>query len=122
MSSANKHHDPALDGIRGVAILLVLLIHFIPPVAMQWRIAEWFIKLFSTGGWVGVDLFFVLSGFLITGILLRTKDKPNYFKNFYMRRVLRIVPVYFLALFLVFAVLPHFISAPRFIAQQNNQI
>lgn len=118
----NKNHIPALDGIRGIAIILVLFVHFIPPVAMQWRVAEWFMKVFSTGGWIGVDLFFVLSGFLITGILLRTKDRPNYFKNFYMRRTLRIVPVYFLALFILFGVMPFFIQSPRFTALQHNQL
>lgn len=118
----NKDHIPALDGIRGVAVILVLLVHFIPPVAMQWRVAEWFMKIFSTGGWIGVDLFFVLSGFLITGILLRTRKEPDYFKNFYMRRTLRIVPVYFLALFILFGVLPLFISTPRFSVLQENQL
>lgn len=58
-----------MDGIRGIAILLVLLVHFILPIAKQSRLAEWAMKIFSTGGWVGIDLFFVLSGFLITGIL-----------------------------------------------------
>jgi peptidoglycan/LPS O-acetylase OafA/YrhL len=115
-------HIPALDGVRGVAILLVLLVHFIPPVAMQWRVAEWFMKIFSTGGWVGVDLFFVLSGFLITSILLRTKHTPSYFTNFYMRRTLRIVPIYFLVLFIIFAVLPIFVSTPSFTILQRNQL
>ena len=81
------HNDPtirSLDGLRGVAILLVLLFHC-------------FEYLYLTGmGWMGVDLFFVLSGFLITRILLRTKSERGYFKNFYIKRTLRIFPLYYL--------------------------
>jgi peptidoglycan/LPS O-acetylase OafA/YrhL len=79
-----------LDGLRGLAILLVLLFH------LQ-------VRDFSLG-WVGVTLFFVLSGFLITGILLDAKGDPHYLRNFYVRRVLRIFPIYYLTLLGVTAV------------------
>jgi peptidoglycan/LPS O-acetylase OafA/YrhL len=96
-----------LDGVRGIAILLVLMLHFAlyggtAPRGGADRIA---FSLLSTG-WIGVDLFFVLSGFLITGILYRTKDERHYFRNFYMRRVLRIFPLYYATLALFAIVLP----------------
>jgi len=88
---------PELDGLRGVAILMVLLFHFGgPPI----NLCTWLLSY----GWAGVDLFFVLSGFLITTILLNTKDSPQYFSSFYGRRVLRIFPLYFMALALYFHV------------------
>jgi len=89
-------HVRALDGIRGLAILLVLIYHLGNSVAVEFGLPRAFRV---TGlGWVGVDLFFVLSGFLITGILYDSKGNSHYFKNFYMRRALRIFPLYFSAL------------------------
>ncbi len=92
------HHIPTLDGVRGLAILMVLTFHFTDwcSGASQWLRA----------GWIGVDLFFVLSGFLITGILLDTKDAANYFSSFYTRRALRIFPLYFGVLAAVFLIGP----------------
>ncbi len=90
-----KTHLPVLDGVRGIAILLVICVHFCQSFPKEsdhvlWKLALW--------GQTGVDLFFVLSGFLITGILLDAKGSENYIRNFYVRRVLRIFPLYYLTL------------------------
>ena len=77
---------PELDGLRGMAILAVVAWHYCGAI--------------GTLGWLGVDLFFVLSGFLIGGILIDAKGKPDYFRGFYRRRFFRIVPLY-AAVFLV---------------------
>jgi len=106
MVENHENRISALDGVRGVAVLTVLFYHFTPDLLMPDRIQEWLKKIITTGGWAGVDLFFVLSGFLITGILLRAKSQENYFLNFYARRVLRIFPLYYGMLFLIFVILP----------------
>lgn len=96
-----------LDGFRGLAILLVLLFHFGAGINRRSAIDDWFGRI--TGSmWTGVDVFFVLSGFLITGILLKTRDRKHYFRSFYMRRTLRIFPLYYGFLFLCFFVFPLF--------------
>lgn len=88
-----------LDGVRGVAVLLVLVWHSFPCLvnAEPGSPLAYASRLFSLT-WSGVDLFFVLSGFLIAGILLDNRDAPNYFRAFYLRRVCRIFPLYFLIL------------------------
>jgi peptidoglycan/LPS O-acetylase OafA/YrhL len=91
---------PQLDGVRGIAILLVMLVNTsdkYPALHLQ---------RFVSDGWMGVDLFFALSGFLITGILLDARQSPSYFKNFYARRVLRILPLYYFVLIFMFVVVP----------------
>jgi peptidoglycan/LPS O-acetylase OafA/YrhL len=99
-------YTPALDGIRGMAIILVLLHHFtiFDPIT---SVGAWmgFVALL---GWSGVDLFFVLSGFLITGILIDSRASDRYFTSFYARRTLRIFPLYYLIVFLSLIVLPLF--------------
>ncbi|MGD0540217.1 MAG: acyltransferase [Tepidisphaeraceae bacterium] len=93
-------HIPALDGVRGVAILLVLINHFSPEGDYDNRLAKFFQPI--TGKMtIGVDLFFVLSGYLITGILLRSRTSQRYFRNFYLRRALRIFPLYYFVLILL---------------------
>jgi peptidoglycan/LPS O-acetylase OafA/YrhL len=88
------------DLLRGLAVLAVMLFH----MGNNWRSA--ILPRYTTWGWTGVDLFFVLSGFLITGILLETKADPAYFQNFYARRILRIWPLYFTLLVVFMLVLP----------------
>ena len=90
-----------MDGIRGLAIGLVLAVHlFSNPMPWAGAFQNALKQLFSYGA-LGVEVFFVLSGFLITGILYDTKAKPHFFKNFYMRRLLRIFPLYYGVLALI---------------------
>jgi peptidoglycan/LPS O-acetylase OafA/YrhL len=94
-----SHRIPQLDGLRGLAILLVLLCHYIGN-SDRTSMNIWLDRtlwLFRAG-WSGVDLFFVLSGFLIGGILLNSRDSPRYFRTFYLRRAHRILPIYYLLL------------------------
>jgi len=87
---------PAFDGIRGVAATLVIIAHFYP-----------FFGNWVDISWISVDGFFVLSGFLITNILLKSKsNRKHYFRNFYARRVLRVFPVYYLILIVVLFITP----------------
>ncbi len=98
-----------LDGVRGVAVLLVMVYHAFAYQMMHEAWSGWVrvIVMATNLGWLGVDLFFVLSGFLITGILLRTKGKPGALANFYARRALRILPLYFAVLLVVLLAYQH---------------
>lgn len=89
----------ALDGLRGLAILLVLLVHLFrfEPTNVVW---VWLTNL-SRSGWLGVDLFFCLSGFLITRLLIAHEQSPHRYRDFYARRALRILPAYFAYLLVV---------------------
>ncbi len=97
---------PLLDGVRGLAIALVLVNNLYPERAAGSTLDTLAVHL-TDFWWVGVDLFFVLSGFLITGILYDTRTGAHYFRNFYARRVLRIVPLYYAVLALIYFVVPH---------------
>ncbi len=93
-------HIPALDGLRGLAVAAVFLLHYHPdehlgPVPLR------FLDQAANLGWAGVSLFFALSGFLITGILWDSLGKAHWWRNFYIRRSLRIFPLYYLVLIVV---------------------
>lgn len=90
-----------LDGLRGVAILAVTAHHFWPLAGTLAPAAD-----LAHAGWVGVDLFFVISGFLITGILVDTRDDPHYYRNFLARRILRVFPLYYAVIAAAFLAIP----------------
>ncbi|HEX9199670.1 MAG TPA: acyltransferase [Acidobacteriaceae bacterium] len=98
---------PAFDGLRGIAILAVVLYHCHP------RFQGTFLEPFIVWGWCGVSLFFVLSGFLITGIILDASTAPHFYKAFFARRFLRIWPVYWMLLFLFYGFFPLVFRGPR---------
>lgn len=83
-----------LDGLRGIAVLAVLMNHYM----------SWLPQTGSANGWLGVDLFFILSGFLITSILVKLREKDHYFSTFYARRAFRIFPPYFLGILVYLAI------------------
>jgi peptidoglycan/LPS O-acetylase OafA/YrhL len=99
-SAQARAYIPGLDGLRALAILLVFQFHvvvvtvYLTPLDKRSPFDEFLFKLFGNG-YIGVDLFFVISGFLITSILLDAKSSTSYLRSFYARRVLRIFPVYY---------------------------
>ena len=117
-SSTETGRIAPLDGVRGVAILLVMAFHFSSASVARLDNLTGFddaLLEVTRAGWIGVNLFFVLSGFLITNVLLESKNviKP-YFRNFYARRALRIFPVYIVFILCIMCVLPSMVrSAER---------
>jgi peptidoglycan/LPS O-acetylase OafA/YrhL len=93
---------PAVDGLRGIAVLAVVQYHI-----------QMFLGANSPHhiGWAGVDLFFVISGFLITGILLDSRQDPHYYRAFYARRTVRIFPIYYVSLLCAFLIAPSVLAA-----------
>lgn len=107
LRQAIRTHMPQLDALRGIAILWVILHNgALDNVGHAQSAVMSVVELISNMGWVGVQLFFVLSGFLITGILLDGRGATNQFRTFYARRTLRIFPLYYTFLLLAFVILP----------------
>jgi peptidoglycan/LPS O-acetylase OafA/YrhL len=122
MKPQSTGHIPALDGIRGIAILLVILRHASAGDVPTGTVAG-VIHAVMRAGWIGVDVFFVLSGFLITGILLDSKGYPGYLTSFFGRRVLRIFPLYFGFLAVLFLVFPFtaLATSPEYVTLRHYQ-
>jgi peptidoglycan/LPS O-acetylase OafA/YrhL len=98
---------PELDGLRGIAIALVLWFHyFVSFVQTKPGSVAGYLQTCGRLSWTGVDLFFVLSGFLIGGILLDARGCSNYFRVFYTRRFFRIVPLYAICVCATFLLIP----------------
>ncbi|MBW3598193.1 MAG: acyltransferase [Planctomycetes bacterium] len=115
-----RGHIPALDGVRGLAILMVTLYRFRGLPGEVSAVGPTDLPLLNFGA-RGVDLFFVLSGFLITGILHDSKAQPHFFRDFYMRRTLRIFPLYYGTLVVAFVLLPAISSPGVEIAAEPHQ-
>ena len=110
-------HLPQLDGLRAIAIFLVLLAHFFnineANLSVSSPLLGPILSKLTQFGVEGVTLFFILSGYLISKILINNKSSDNYFSSFLMRRVLRIFPLYYLILFLSFFIFPLFFAVPQ---------
>lgn len=112
-------HMPGLDGIRGLAVVLILFCHCMQrPYLLSNSIdtvysshIDKLILMAARFSWSGVDLFFVLSGFLITGILYDAKGRDRFFTNFYARRTVRIFPLYYVFLIIFLVIWPHLPAA-----------
>jgi len=105
-----RGYVPPFDGMRGVAILAIMVLHFFPEASWKEHCPTLgpIVNKIAQMGISGVELFFVLSGFLVSGILLDRKDSSarTYFSNFYARRSIRLYPLYYGVLFVVFFVVP----------------
>lgn len=113
-------HYPALDGLRGLAILLVILHNADASSSELWL---WPFRAVSHAGWIGVQLFFVLSGFLITSKLLEAQGSENYYSAFFARRILRIFPLYFAVLVVALLIIPQLVDlSPEATASHAHQI
>jgi peptidoglycan/LPS O-acetylase OafA/YrhL len=108
-----RGHIPALDGVRGLAVALVIASHVVMHAERPAGIIDRAVIHLAASGWIGVDLFFVLSGFLITGILVDARGSDGFFRNFYMRRTLRIFPLYYGILFGFIVVIPWLSAAAQ---------
>jgi peptidoglycan/LPS O-acetylase OafA/YrhL len=102
-ASLIRAYMPELDSVRGIAILAVVLFHGMARPLHAVSTFGTFLFSITQYGWVGVNLFFVLSGFLITGLLLDSKQRPDYFRHFYVRRALRILPALYSTLLVLLA-------------------
>ena len=115
-------HLPVLDGVRGLAVAIVIIHNAAWVVGDSPRFLTKLVSAIAATGWVGVQLFFVLSGFLITGILLDSKGRPRFFSSFYARRTLRIFPLYYGFLAVALLVAPWLSwSAPWIASVQRDQ-
>lgn len=111
------HHYPQLDGLRAVAIFLVLITHFFgineTNLLLSHPLIGPILTKLASFGKEGVVLFFILSGYLISKILIYSKSSSNYFSSFFIRRFLRIFPLYYLVLILSFFIFPLFFDVPK---------
>ncbi|MEE9438640.1 MAG: acyltransferase [Saprospiraceae bacterium] len=112
MNFSDKKYFPLLDGLRGLAISLILIRHCI-------KSDNAIIDLMVQKCWIGVDIFFALSGFLITNILLNDKGNKGYFSRFYIRRILRIFPLYYFTLIVVFLIIWYFQLEDQYVFIEN---